>query len=75
MWAYILLISVLLLTISAMYISAIDSCKDKPEDMGKLIVYNSASRKFGTILLVISVILTAACLIRIGVFFYSQGKM
>ena len=75
MWAYILLISVLLLTISAMYISAVNSCKDKPEEMKKLIVYDENSYKFGVILLVIAVLTTAACLIRIGIYFYSQGKM
>ena len=53
-WELLLLfiISVFFLTISAMYLSAVNSCKSKDT---KQIVFNPNSYKFGVILLIISI--------------------
>ena len=49
----LLVISVFFLTISAMYISAVNSCKSKDT---KQIVFNPSSYKFGVFILVIAIL-------------------
>jgi hypothetical protein len=74
MWRQIVLfiISVFLMTISAMYISAVNSCKDKDST---LIVYDSTSMKFAVILLIIAISFILFCFWQLFKSFTSPEKV
>ena len=74
MWRQIVLfiISVFLMTISAMYISAVNSCKSADPT---LIVYDKNSMRFAVILLIIAITFILYCFWQLYKSFTPAGKV